>query len=436
MHVHSHISRFLFAGRHRMPIFFLCLLGVIVLSVAESEVCAQPGFYIPGAKKIKSMQAALHNPETFALLIHFEGADTTLSLSNLDLLDSAYNIAFDKNNPMLYTMNVEAYGNGADSLWQKRVDAVCLYFANRCHLPFPVRYVFNPIHCSCRGDSLELVRYEVPLSSSVYNCSDLPESRLFLNKTVALKNAVLITFRNNPDECLGLVRGAYIPAQDSTIRGYYTTLSLAKGAIYSVDNTKDSCPVSYEIKIDEHLDYQKVVERYFLVPHKKQIIVQAGYVVVKSNFPRTASECLLPLPDSITVSFPITQEQWDNKIRVFAKKYSDKGVEYKSLSTKKVKTKGSDALHIQVSVNATQLDTLFLGKRIHEDELDDYFFEVDSPREEGSFTLDGHHYKAFVMDRNGEYDIKQDLRSLFRIIEQEEDEDFAPDPSELDDEDI
>lgn len=413
--------------------YYLSTFAILVC-VSVSAV-AQQGFYIPTTKKVKDIHQALKSPDAFALLLKFDGSDSTLSLSSLDLLDSAYNIAFDKANPHLYTMLVEAYGDGDDSLWQSRVNVVKNYFSMRCHLPFPVRYVYNPIHCSCRGDSTELVRYEVPLSSAVYNCDQLPESRRFLNKSISLKDAVLITFRDNPDECLGLARGSYMPAADSTIRGYYTTLNLKKGSVYAVDNTKDTCPVSLDIKIDEHLDYQKVVEQYFLVPHKKQIIVQAGYVVLQSNFNRRPDECLLPLPDSIFVRFPITQEQWDNKIRVFAKKYSEKGVEFKSLSTKKISEKGSSSLHIQVAINATQFDTLFLGKRIKEDELDDYFYEVETNREQGSFTVGKRHYKAFVMNRYGEYDIKDDLRALFRIVEIDEDEDVDI-PKTDDDEDI
>lgn len=413
--------------------YYLSTFAILVC-VSVSAV-GQQGFYIPTTKKVKDIHQALKSPDAFALLLKFDGSDSTLSLSSLDLLDSAYNIAFDKANPHLYTMLVEAYGDGDDSLWQSRVNVVKNYFSMRCHLPFPVRYVYNPIHCSCRGDSTELVRYEVPLSSAVYNCDQLPESRRFLNKSISLKDAVLITFRDNPDECLGLARGSYMPAADSTIRGYYTMLNLKKGSVYAVDNTKDTCPVSLDIKIDEHLDYQKVVEQYFLVPHKKQIIVQAGYVVLQSNFNRRPDECLLPLPDSIFVRFPITQEQWDNKIRVFAKKYSEKGVEFKSLSTKKISEKGSSSLHIQVAINATQFDTLFLGKRIKEDELDDYFYEVETNREQGSFTVGKRHYKAFVMNRYGEYDIKDDLRALFRIVEIDEDEDVDI-PKTDDDEDI
>ena len=190
---------------------------------------------------------------------------------------------------------------------------------------------------------------------------------------------------------------------------------MKKGALYAVQNTKDSCPENVEFSIEEHLDYKDVVEHYFLVPHPKQIIVQVGYVVLRSSINRAYGECTQELADSIMVRFPVTQEQWDNKVRIFGKKYSEKGVTFKSLTTKKVPSKVS--INIQTGINVTQIDTLFLGKRIQPNELKDYFYEVETDMEEGSFTVDGKHYKAYRLDRHGNYEIKKSLRELMRIID-------------------
>lgn len=395
------------------------LSSLLVLSFLGLQ--AQSGIYIPSAKPIKDIQKAMQNPEQFCLLLNFLDADSTLSLSNLDLLDSVYRLAFDQYNPKLYTMLIEGYGSD-DSLTQRRVDAVYHYFAHRCHSPFPVRYAVNPIHCSCHGDTIERLRFEVPVSKSVFNQGELPEARLLLNKTISVRNSVLVTFRNNPDECIGLARGCYIPRQDSTIRGYYVSMDLKRGSVYAVDNTKDSCPPPLRIDIEEHLDYHALVERYFLIPHRKHLLVNAGYIVLNSNFRRTAEECSLPLLDSIYVRIPITQEQWDNKLRIFAKKYSEKGVEYKNLTTKKIKVKGTDNLYAQVAINPAQFDTLFLGKRVQPEEIDDYFYEVESNREVGSFKFGEDYYKAYSVDKHGDYELKKPFRALFRIIEEEEEE--------------
>ena len=181
-------------------------LLIILFLIAFLGVQAQSGIYIPSAKPIKDMQKAMQNPEQFCLLLNFKDADSALSLSDLDLLDSVYGIAFDQYNPKLYTMLIEGYATD-DSLAQRRVDAVYHYFAHRCHSPFPVRYAVNPIHCSCHGDTIERLRFEVPVSKSILNQSELPEARLLLNKSISVRNSVLVTFRNNPDECIGVVRG-------------------------------------------------------------------------------------------------------------------------------------------------------------------------------------------------------------------------------------
>lgn len=395
------------------------LLACLSLATAGSVAQAQTGIYIPSAKPIKNMKKAMESPELFCLLINYSGATENYGINDLDWLDSVYRVAFDRDNPKLYTMTIEGY-SGNESLSKARVDHIYNYFANRCYAPFPIRYATNPIHCSCQGDTVEVVRYEVPVSRKAYNVSDLPESRRTLNKTVSLNNCVLITFQNNPDECLGAARGCTVPQADSTIRGYYASVFMKRGAVYSVADTKDSCPPPLQFSIEEHLDYKPIVEEYFLVPHKKQIIIQVGYIVLHSSINRTWGECSQTLPDSIYVRFPVTQEQLDNKIRIFGKKYSEKGMEYKALTTKKMPSKVS--LNVQASINAMQFDTIFLGKRIQPNELSDYFYECKTDMESGSFTVDGKHYKAYRLDKHGVYEIKKPLRALMRIVEDEVDE--------------
>lgn len=389
--------------------------------VLAGTLSAQTGIYVPQAKPAKNAPKpkkdavpVLQNPDVFSVLVVYSGTDSTYSTADLDWLDSAYRLAFDHDNPKLYSMTIEGFGGNDESLTQSRVDNIYNYFALRCHAPFPIRYATNPIHCSCHGDTIELLRYEVPVDKKVYVTSTLPESRRKLNQTIDLSNSVLVTFRNSPDDCIGMARGCFIPQQDSTIRGYYASVFMKQGALYSVSGTKDSCP-DIQFSIEEHLDYKEIVEHYFLVPHPKQIIIQAGYVVLHSNIQRKPGECSQELTDSIFVRFPVTQEQWDNKIRIYGKKWSEKGVSYKSLTTKKVPSKIS--INIQTGVNVTMLDTLFLGKRIQPEELKDYFYECSTDMEEGSFTVDGRHWKAYRLDKHGEYEMKKSLRQMLRIVE-------------------
>lgn len=398
-------------------LFILFLIAVVAAN-------AQSGLHIPTEKPIKprDLPKAWTNPELFCLLLQFDEDDSAYREEDLDLLDSAYNLAFNRENPMMYTMSIEAYGNARnEELMRARVESVYRYFTMRGHEIVPVRYAYNPIHCSCHGDTVELLRYEVPTDKQIYDCADLPSSRKVLNKDISLEGTVLVTFRNNPVECIGGGGGCYLPAQDSNIRAYYTQLILKKGSIYAVDNTRDSCPPPVQISIDEHLDYQQIVEKYFLVPHRRNIILPVGYVILHSSFNRAPEECAT-LTDSIFIRFPVTEEQLESHLRVYAKKYGSKGMEFKPLSTKKIK--GGPVLMIQAALNPTQFDTIYIAKRITEEEVSKYLFPADSPTEQGAVTItikgEERFFKPFRMDRTGQYEFRKLFRNMLRIIDDEE----------------
>ena len=207
------------------------LLIILFLAVAIGTWGQNSGLHIPSEKPIKpkDLPRAWTNPEVFCLLLHFDENDSSYRESDLDLLDSAYSVAYSRDNPRLYTMSIEAYGHEYDvDLMLSRIESVYRYFTMRGHEIVPVRYAYNPIHCSCHGDTIELIRYEVPTDKQVYDCAELPDSRKFLNKDIPLEGTILVTFRHNPIECIGGSSGCFIPAQDSNIRAYYTQLILKK----------------------------------------------------------------------------------------------------------------------------------------------------------------------------------------------------------------
>ena len=404
----------------RFLVFSFFLLALIGATAQTS------GLYIPSDKPIKprDLAKAWTNPEVFCLLLHFDTGDSTYREADLDLLDSAYLIAFDRNNPRLYTMTIEGYGDGSNQrLMQSRVESVYRYFTMRGHETMPVRFAYNPIHCSCHGDTIELIRFEVPTDKQIYDCDSLPSSRLLLNKDISLQGTVLVTFRHDPIECIGGENGCFLPSQDSNIRAYYTQLILKRGSIYAVYNTKDECPPPVELSIDEHLDHQQLVDRYFLVPHRRQIILPIGYVVLHSSFNRKPNECRY-LTDSIYIRFPVTEEQVEAGLKIFAKKYTAKGYEFKSVPTKKIK--GGPVLMIQGALNPTQFDTVFLAKRIEVDEISKYLYRADSPTEQGAVTIlvkgEEQYFKPFRTGGKGQYEYKKNFRALLRIVEAEEDD--------------
>lgn len=404
----------------KQSFLLLFLLLSLTLSAQQSRL------HIPTEKplKPKELSQAWHQPEVFCLQLFFDESDSAYREQDLDVLDSAYMIAFDRNTPRLYTMSIEAYGTAYNAdIMQRRVESIYRYFTMRGHEVMPVRYAYNPIHCSCKGDTVELVRFEVPTSRQVYDCADLPDSRKILQPNLRLEESVLITFQHNPIECLGGNSGCYLPAQDSNIRSYYTQVILKKGSIYAVDNTKDECPPPVELSIEEHLNHQELVDRYALVPHRRQIILPVGYIVLRSSFNRKPDECQ-SLPDSILVRFPITEQQLESGLRIFGKKQGSKGPEFKTVPTKKIK--GGPVLQLQGAINASMFDTIYLAKRISDDEISHYLYNADSPTEQGAVTItvkgEDRYFKPFRVNSKGEYEYKKAFRAMLRIIESEEEE--------------
>lgn len=403
-------------------------LIVVLFLLTGINLCAQNSrLHIPSEKPIKpkDLPMAWNNPEVFCLQLFFDDNDSAYRERDLDLLDSAYLIGFDRTNPRLYTLTIEAFGTEYNNdIMRARVESVYRYFTMRGREVMPVRYAYNPIHCSCHGDTTELVRFEVPTDKQIYDCIELPDSRKILQPNLRLENSVLVTFRHDPIECLGGNSGCYLPAQDSNIRAYYTQVILKKGSIYAVENTKDACPPPVQLTIEEHLDVQQVVEKYALVPHRRQIILPVGYIVLRSSFNRQPGECEY-LSDSIYVRFPVTEEQIESGLRIFAKKYNDRGIaEFKSVPTKRVK--GGAVLQIQGAINPTMFDTIYLAKRINEDEIAKYLYPADSPTEQGAVTLlikgEERYFKPFKVNSKGGYEYKKPFRSMLRIVESEDEE--------------
>ncbi len=414
------------------------LLGLLC-TVFITMLYSQSAIYYPNIKTLKpSAETGLYEPESFMLLLEYPQGQAAYNISDIDLLDSVYRMAFSRSNPMMYTVVIEGYGNTDDQVIVKeRVDAVHRYFTGRCNAQFMVRIAPNPISSSCYGDSVEMVRYEVPTDLKYYDMAELPESKRTFNK-MSLLDKVKVTLTNNPKACIGDFEGCNLPSKDSIIRSYYSSVTLTKGSLLKIKNTKARCPNDVEFSIEEHLNYREILDKYFLVPHKRQIIIQTGFIVLRSNYKREYNECSQALPDSIFVTFPVTQEQFDNKLKIFGKKYTDKGAEYRSLPTKKMPSKVS--LSVQTNINPTQIDTIFLGKRIQEEEVEDYFFRVKTDAEEGTITVGGKYYKAYRIDKNGNYELKKPMRALFRMEndaeEEEIEEETKKDKKYADDEEI
>ncbi|MBR1798401.1 MAG: hypothetical protein IJ761_00680 [Bacteroidales bacterium] len=395
--------------------FFVALSTTICLLCSCWSAQGQSGLYIPSAKPIRNLQKALEEPEVFSLLIKYHGADSNYAIDDLDLLDSAYRIAFNHDNQYYYELTIEGYGDADTLLTQTRVLNIHRYLAMRGGENRILRTKRNRIYSSCFGDTTELIRYEVPTHLAVYDCNILPDSRKHLNKNIDLSNSVLLTFRNNQAECVGEISGCAIPTVDSIVKNKYVSLHIKRGAIYSVNDTKDTCPNRFTLKIEENLDYKPIIERYSLIPHKKQVLVQAGFVVLSAKYLYPLDSCRVVQRDSIFLRMVATQEQVNAKLKFFTKINTSRGMEYKALATKKVVDGGTT--YLQATINAGQFDTIYIGKRIQEDELKSYFYEVGSNIEAASFLYGKKYYVPYRMGKDGSYELKKKFKEMFRIVD-------------------
>ena len=79
---------------------------------------------------------------------------------------------------------------------------------------------------------------------------------------------------------------------------------------------------------------------------------------------------------------------------------------------------------LQGALNPSQFDTIFIAKRITEDEVSKYLYPADSPTEQGAVTIvvkgEERYFKPFRVNSKGEYEFKKPFRNMLRIIEDEE----------------
>lgn len=386
---------------------------------------AQNGIFIPrkpGGGRPTAAEIA--SPVKFEVIVSFEEGTSRYALDAIDILDSAYNIGFSNKNPRFYKITITGFDDGKEltennnTLAKDRTEAVYHYFTSRSKAEFMIRIAPSTYMHSCLGEQQEMLRYRVPVDFKWVSLYGKPEKETKYTQKISLFGKVLVTFEEDMEACVGKFNNCYIPRRDTIIRTPYSTTILSKGCFQQIIGTKDDCITDLDFTVEEHLDYKPIIENYFLIPHKKQILVQAGYIILRSNRTLKYGECKQPLPDSIFVRFATREEQTENDIRIIGKTYSEKGgIEYKPLRTKKIRSKVT--VGIEAAINAAQVDTIFIGKRIQEEELSKYFYPAKSG-EPGVFEVDGDYYKAYKLNKYGEYVMKKPFEALFRNTQEEE----------------
>lgn len=359
-------------------------------------------------------------PEKFEAYICFEPKKSTYTEEALNALDSVYKIAFDNNNGKFYKITIigyddaEAVNEKSSSLARQRAIKVFDYFASREETEFIVRKTPSTFFHSCNGETECIIKYKMPFDFKWINLNEKSKEERSING-IELKNKAYILVENNPEECLGKFNDYYYPSQDTTIiTKNMSMLKMPKGGLKSITHTKDTLDSEMTLQFEDILSFEDLTRNYQLVPHRRQYILNAGYFVLKSNQQPDYDNCELKenFTQNITIRLPLEIQQNDARLKFYAKTYKSNGTwEYKTIPTAKNKDKETKLEAIIGSLSAFQLDTIFVGKRIDEKEMSNYFYSAKEG-EPGAFQAMGGWLKPYKLDKRGSVIIKKEMEMI------------------------
>ena len=363
-------------------------------------------------------------PERFEAFICFNKGEATYTEEALNVLDSVYKIAFDKDNGKFYKITIIGYDD-SDPITEKnallareRTVTVFHYFSEREETEYIIRRTPSKFYNSCSGETECIIKYKMPFDFKWINLNSKSVSERTLNG-VDLTSKAYILIENDPDECLGKFNDYYYPSQDTTlVSRNLSMLKMPKGALESITHTKDTINSDMTLKFDEVISFEDLTRNYNLVPHKRQYIINAGYFVIKSNHQPSYENCTLKdnFTQNITIRLPLEMQQNDARLKFYAKTYKPNGNgawDYKTVTTTKEKDKETKLEAIVGSFSAFQLDTIYVGKKVDEKEMSNYFYPAKEG-EPGAFQAMGGWLKPYKLDKRGSIVMKKDMEMILR----------------------
>lgn len=408
----------------KKTLLFLFLLSLVNSLFSQTNVseCSQIIFpQVPKQRTTRNIKATPIYPEKFEAVICFNKGAANYREDALNILDSIYSIVFNKDNGRFYKITMIGYDDSEviteknTDLSRQRTATVFNYFSSRENTEYIVRRTPSKFKNSCSGEQDCVIKYKMPFDFKWVNLFQKPVSQKVVNG-IDLTSKVYILIEDNPEECLGKFNDYYYPSQDTTVMDKISMLKMPKGALGSITHTKDTIEYDMTLVYKELLSFEEVTRNYSLIPHNRQYLISAGYIVVKSNHQPDYNNCALKdnfLAD-IIVRLPIEEQQEDARLKFFAKTYKPNGQwEYKAIPTTKEKDKETKIVTLVGNLTAFQLDTIYIGKKVTEEELSNYFY----PAKEGepsAFKAMGGWLKPFKLDKRGSIVLKKEMEMVLR----------------------
>ena len=359
-------------------------------------------------------------PAKLETYIDFDKGSSYYTKEGLNKLDSIYMIAFDKENKRFYKMTITGYDDGEEiteqssSLARDRAVMVFKYFSSREETEYIIKRTPSYKVSSCIGTEEYYIKYKMPFDFKWVNLAnadknDLPED-------IDCRGKVYIVVEEDEEDCLGKFYDYDFPSKDTLLKGQFTKVTIPKGYINFVHHTKDTLAYEHTIEFKDVMLFDELADNYFLVPHNKQYILNAGYIVIKPSIKPDYNTCIGKdtIQPLIDVQVFLDPNQRNSGLKFFGKTYKPNGeVVYKAISTKKIKNKEADEMWIQCFISPFQFDTIFVGKKIEEKEMGDYFYPGRS-EEPGSFECMDGWLKCYKLDKSGKYIIKDKMQGILR----------------------
>ncbi|MCF0210963.1 MAG: hypothetical protein HUK18_06625 [Bacteroidales bacterium] len=398
---------------------------MVATNIDDNNVILTPA----PVKKKRNQQNKISKEDSLANLyparveayINFDKGNAYYTKGGLNALDSIYLMTFNTKNNRFYKMTIIGYDDGGEiteessSLARDRAIVVFKYFSSREETEYIIKRTPSQYTQSCVGEVNYYIKYKMPFDFQWINLSTINEEERTENN-ISLAGKVHIIIEDDPEDCLGEYYDYDWPSQDTTLSGNHAQVMIPKGCLEYIHHTKDTITYTCNINYKEVMSFEDLTANYKLIPHNKQYILNAGYIVVSPEKQPDYSSCATKdtITPTIQIDVPIEKHQQAAGLKFYGKTYKPNGtVVYKAISTKKIKDKDTKDVTLECFVTPFQFDTIFLGKKIEEKDMSNYFYPAKEG-EPGAFEAMGGWLKPFKLNKQGDYIIKEEMQAILR----------------------
>lgn len=371
------------------------------------------------AQRKKKVKEPIY-PAKLEAYIDFDEGSSYYTKDGLNTLDSIYMLAFNKKNNRFYKMTITGYDDGepvseqTSRLARDRAVMVFKYFSSREETEYIIKRTPSYYESSCEGKKEYYIKYKMPFDFRWINLANNDEWKQ--ETSVMPKGKVHVLVEEDQEGCLGEFLDYDYPQSDTVMKGSAAIVKMPKGCIAYVHHTKDTLSQDFSVSYKEVMSFEELTENYFLVPHKKQYIVNAGYLVIHPSYMPDYSNCIEQdtAGRNIHISLFLEEQQRSANLKFYAKSKKPNGeIVYKSIRTSKKKNKDTGELWLEADITPDQLDTVYLGKKVEAKDMKDYFYSAKS-EEPGSFEAMGGWLRTYKLDSKGNMQMKDKMKAVLR----------------------